>query len=293
MANLLFIYNPYAGKARIRSNLLDIIDIFTKAGYTVTARPTQAAGDAGEIFARLTQDYDLIVCCGGDGTLGEVVRGMKQYRVLEPLGIIPAGTSNDFARSLNITGDMKKAAEQICRRQAFECDLGFFNETPYNYVASFGLFTDVAYETKQSIKNSIGHMAYVLEGIKRLTDLQTTRMKVVAEEMEIEDDFLFGMVTNSLSVGGFKNITGKRVKLDDGLFEVTLITKPRNPLELNNLMTALVMRKLDADCMHLFKSSQLLITAATPTSWSLDGEYGGEHQNVTIRNERKGLAIYC
>jgi YegS/Rv2252/BmrU family lipid kinase len=291
---LLFIYNPRAGKAKIRSNLLDIIDIFTKAGYTVTAHPTQAAGDAADALKRLkAKTYNVIVCCGGDGTLDEVVSGMIRQRITIPLGYIPAGTTNDFARSLKIPRNMIAAAERICLNRTFPCDIGYFNESNFVYVAAFGLFTDVSYETRQDVKNIIGQMAYILEGIRRLTDIKTCRMQVRASGIEIEEDFLFGMVTNSVSVGGFKDITGKRVKLDDGVFEVTLIKKPKNPIELNNLITALLTRNFNADCMYWFKTSRLSITAAEATAWSLDGEFGGRHLEVTIRNARQALEIFC
>lgn len=291
---LLFIYNPRAGKAKIRSNLLDIIDIFTKAGYAVTARPTQAAGDAISVISRLkANSYDLIVCCGGDGTLDEVVSGMMQKRLRLPLGYIPAGTTNDFARNLRIPANMLKAAERICQKNTFACDIGYFNEANFVYIAAFGLFTDVSYETKQDIKNIIGHMAYILEGIIRFPDLKVSRMRIQSDGIDSEDDFLFGMITNSISVGGFKHITGKRVKLDDGLFEVTLIRKPTTPLELNNLIAALLTRKFNADCMLCFKTANIKITAAKETAWTLDGEYGGRHTLVTIRNTPKALDIIC
>ncbi|MCL2253010.1 MAG: YegS/Rv2252/BmrU family lipid kinase [Lachnospiraceae bacterium] len=291
---LLFIYNPRAGKAKIRNNLLDIIDIFTKAGFIVTAHPTQAPGDARNVVSRLKANaYDLIVCSGGDGTLDEVVSGIMLKKLRIPLGYIPAGTMNDFARNLRIPSNMLVAAERICQKNLFACDIGVFNDANFVYIAAFGLFTDVSYETRQDIKNMIGNMAYILEGMRRLPDIKVSRMRVETEGIDIEDDFLFGMITNSVSVGGFKHITGKRIKLDDGLFEVTLVKKPKNPIELNNLIAALLTRNFSADCMYWFKTSHLKITAAEETAWTLDGEFGGLHIDVTIKNMEKALNIIC
>jgi len=291
---LLFIYNPRAGKAKIRSNLLDIIDIFTKAGFVVTAHPTQGAGDATTIVERLKAfSYDIIVCSGGDGTLDEVVRGLMKQKLNIPLGYIPAGTTNDFARNLRIPSNMIAAAERICHRHTFACDIGYFNEANFVYIAAFGIFTDVSYATRQDYKNLLGQTAYILEGIKRLADLKILRMRVIADGIDIEDDFIYGMVTNSISVGGFKHLTGKKVKLDDGLFEVTLIKKPRNPLELNDLITALLKRSYNAECMYNFKAEKINFDTDEAIPWTLDGEFGGEHTGVTIRNMKQAIEIIC
>ena len=298
MEKLLFIYNPHAGTGKIKNKLSDIIDIFTKAGFSVTAYPTQATHDAANVLNSLAQRCgdglcDLIVCCGGDGTLDEVVGGLMKQGLKIPLGYIPAGTTNDFAKNLEIPSDMLKAAEQICQRRPFVCDIGHFNEKNFVYIAAFGLFTDVSYETNQDVKNMIGHTAYLLEGIRRLPDLKASRMRIVSDNIDMEDEFLFGMVTNSVSVGGFKRITGERIKLDDGLFEVTLIRKPKNPFEQGNLLTNLMTRKFNADCMHWFKASRLDISAPDAVAWTLDGEFGGLHNTVTIENIPRAVEFYC
>lgn len=286
---MLFVYNPKAGKAQIRSKLSNLIQIFSAAGYEITIYPTKAAGDAGKKVEKQAAKYDLLVCSGGDGTLNEVVTGMMRCSKQIPIGYIPAGSTNDFANSLHIPKDMIKAAQNIVNGQSYACDAGLFNEDSFIYIAAFGLFTDVSYETKQDVKNVLGHMAYILEGMKRLSAIRSYRVKVTCENMVIEDDFIFGMVTNSLSVGGFKRITGKYVELDDGEFEVTLIKKPGNPLELNRLMAALLDRDIDTDSMYCFKTSQIQFQSEEGISWTLDGEFGGEHKGVRIENRKKAL----
>lgn len=288
---LLFVYNPKAGKAQIKTRLADILDIFAAADYEITISPTRGRGDARKTVANRSRDYDLVVCSGGDGTLDEAVTGMMESGFRTPIGYIPAGSTNDFGGSLSLPKNMVKAAETIVNGRNFSCDIGSFNNDVFVYIAAFGLFTDVSYETGQDIKNVLGHMAYVLEGMKRLSAIRSFPMKVVYEDKVIEDDFIFGMITNSVSVGGFKNITGKNVKLDDGVFEVTLIKRPKNPVELNNIMLSLLNRDIDTHAMYCFRTAALTLETAEPVAWTLDGENGGSHTRVEIRNICKGFDI--
>lgn len=293
---MLFIYNPHAGKASIRSNLLDIVDIFTKAGYLVTAYPTQQVGDAIDATVELAGDYDLVACSGGDGTLDEVVTGMMKREKRVPIGYVPAGSTNDFAKSLRISSNMMKAADTIVQGRAFPCDIGSFNDDTFVYIAAFGLFTDVSYATDQQIKNVLGHMAYILEGARRLGNVESYELEIdyVDEDgskMHISDEFLFGMVTNSVSVGGFKRITGNNVKFDDGVFEVVLIQKPKDLIELNNIMVNLVAKNFDDQHMYCFKTNHISFRSKEAIAWTLDGEYGGSHVDVDIKNEKQALTI--
>ena len=296
MKKMLFIYNPKAGKAQIRNKLADILDVFTKGGYEITVYPTQRSEDAMEKTEKRSKEYDIVVCSGGDGTLNEVVSGMMELKKMElkkmpVLGYIPAGSTNDFGGSLGLPKNMVRAAENIVNGNDFACDVGSFNEDVFVYIAAFGLFTDVSYETGQDMKNVLGHMAYLLEGMKRLSAIRSYPMRITYGDTTIVDDFIFGMVTNSASVGGFKRITGKNVRLDDGVFEVTLIKRPKNPIELNNIMVSLLNRDIDTDAMYCFRTSKVEITSAEPLPWTLDGEYGGTHTKVVIENICRGVDI--
>lgn len=288
---MLFIYNPRAGKAQIRSNLLDIIDIFVKAGYEVTAYPTQAAGDAIKAVKERRAGYDIVACSGGDGTLDEVVSGMMQCEEKVPIGYVPAGSTNDFANSLKIPKSMIKAADVVVNGRDFACDIGSLNNHNFIYVAAFGLFTDVSYETNQDVKNVLGHAAYLLEGVRRLPMVRSYALKVSYDDQVIEGDFLYGMVTNSFSVAGFRGITGKDVLLDDGLFEVTLIRKPTNPLDLNNIIMALVDKRVKSEYIYTFKTPRLTVESEENVPWTVDGEFGGEHMKAVIENKQKVLHI--
>ncbi|MDD7220160.1 MAG: YegS/Rv2252/BmrU family lipid kinase [Clostridia bacterium] len=289
---MLFIFNPKAGKGKIKSNLLDIVDIFNKGGYEVIIYSTQKPRDAYEKAKEYDGKVDLIVCSGGDGTLDEVVTGVMEKDSSVPIGYIPAGSTNDFANSLFMPKSMKKAAEMIMEEELYHCDIGKFNNESFTYIAAFGLFTDVAYETDQDLKNILGHVAYLLEGVKRLFDIKSYHMKIESKELEVEDDFIFGMVTNSRSVGGFKNLTGKNVDMNDGLFEVTMITMPKTPLELQEIMTAMLTAEDNTDLIYSFKSAKITISSQEAVSWTLDGEFGGEQTKVEIQNCHQALNLY-
>lgn len=291
MKKLLFVYNQHSGKAQIKNKLMEIIDAFTKNGYEVTCHPTQCSGDAIAQVRDRRPDYALIVCSGGDGTLDEVVTGMMQSSFQTPIGYIPSGSTNDFANSLKIPKNMLDATDMIIDGNFFSCDVGQFNQDTFVYIAAFGLFTDVSYETPQDMKNVLGHMAYILEGMKRLSYIKSYHMTVTADDVMVEGDFAFGMVTNSMSVGGFRKITGKNVMLDDGLFEVTLIKKPTNPIELNQLAHNMLTRKFDSDMMITFKTSKVEFDCEEDISWTLDGENGGIHNSVMIENKMRAISI--
>ena len=293
---LLFVYNPKAGKAQVRNRLADILDIFAQEGYEITVAPTQKRDDARAVVAGRRKDYELIVCSGGDGTLDEVVTGMIQSGLRTPIGYIPAGSTNDFGGSISLPKNMVRAAQIAVRGSDFPCDIGTFRyddvDDVFVYIAAFGLFTDVSYETGQEMKNVLGHMAYLLEGVKSLSSIRSFPMKVSWEGNEVEDDFIFGMVTNSLSVGGFKNITGRNVKLDDGLFECILVRLPQTPAQLQAVIRALLQMAPDENGLVVsLHTSHLHITCPEALPWTLDGEYGGAPRTAEIQNCRQALSI--
>jgi len=288
---LFFVYNPHAGKARIRSNLLDIIDILSRAGYEITVHPTMERGDAAVATAGISGEYDLVVCCGGDGTLNETITGLLKSGRDIPVGYIPAGSTNDFAVSLGIPSQMMKAADLVVSGNRYRCDMDAFNERFFVYVAAFGLFTDVSYDTDQNLKNTLGHSAYILEGAKRLGEVVNYHLKASFNAMVIEGDFMFGMVTNSKSVGGFKGITGPDVDLSDGEFEVLLVRTMKTPLEFQEVLRAFFLGKGDARYVYTFKTSHMIIETDTEVAWTLDGEYGGSVKKAEITNLKSAVEM--
>lgn len=288
---LLFIFNLRSGKGKIKENLAEIVDIMVKAGWEVTVYTTQCQGDAVEKARLEAGEYDRIVCSGGDGTLDEVVTGMMKAKSRVPIGYIPAGSTNDFGNSLGIDKDMRKAAQIAASGRMFPCDIGRFNDDFFVYVAAFGLFTDVSYQTSQDMKNVLGHAAYILEGAKQLWNIPSVRMQVEYDGNVLYDEFIYGMITNSNSVGGFDGLISGDVILNDGVFEVTLIKTPKNPMELSEVLACLTNIRKESDMLYTFQTSSIKFTSSESVSWTLDGEYGGDHQTVLIEDCPRALEI--
>ncbi len=291
MKKMLFVYNPNAGKGLLKPKLADVLDIFVKSGFEVVVYPTQSYRDAYHKIVHMEKGYDLVVCSGGDGTLDEVVTGMMKRKNRIPIGYIPTGTTNDFASSLHISRNILSAADTAVNGVPFACDIGTFNHDIFVYVAAFGLFTDVSYQTDQNLKNVLGHAAYVLEGAKRLSNIPSYHIKITHDGEVIEGEFMIGMVTNSKSVAGFRSIMGKQVLFDDGEFEVTLIKRPKNPIELQEIITALLIESFNTEYMYTFKASKITFESNREIPWTLDGEFGGDHENVHICNKKQALQI--
>lgn len=282
MKTLLFIYNPAAGKAKITSALGEVTALFQKEDWLVTLYATKAAGDAVNAVQELGGSYDRIVCSGGDGTLSEVVTGLIHGGLKQPLGYLPAGSTNDFSKTLRLPANLQKAAAIAAAGEPFACDMGQFNDSHiFVYVAAFGLFTNVAYETPQEIKQILGHAAYVLKGIQSLTDITSYSMTIEHDGVVEEGNFIYGMVSNSVSVGGFQGMKNYDVILDDGKFEVLLVETPTSLAQLNAIIAALLARTPN-EKVRSFQTSNISFHCNTPVAWTLDGEYGGDHADTYV-----------
>ncbi len=290
---LLFVYNPLAGKAQITGYLSKIIDIFTKAGYLVTARPTLSRGDGAEVIKEYGRRHDLVVCSGGDGTLCEAVTGLMAFEPSKrpPLGYIPAGSTNDFASTIGISKDMAEAANMIVHGIPLLCDIGAFDDKYFTYVAAFGAFTSVSYTAPQQVKNLLGHTAYILEGIKQVGSIRPYRLKVSFGERTIEDDFLFGMVSNTLQVGGMKLPSEMAFSINDGLFEVLLVRAPKSIADVQGMIADALLQDTGSKSFLNFKASKVRFECAEAVPWTLDGEFGGEPKSVVIENVNKAIGI--
>ena len=234
--------------------------------------------------------YDLIVCCGGDGTLNETIDGLMRCAQRPPLGYIPAGTVNDFASSLGISKNILQAAHTILQGVPFACDIGSFGARYFSYIAAFGAFTDVAYQTPQQSKNMLGRAAYFLEGIRRLPSIHPYHMKLTHDSGEIEGDFLFGMVSNALSVGGFK-LRSPEIRMNDGLLELLLVRDPKNAAEATAIIGAVLGRDFSSPYITTLRTKQLSISAAEAVPWTLDGEFGGKVETVQIENHHAAITV--
>ena len=292
MKKMLFVFNPRSGKEQIKGHLMEILDIFTRAGYEIRVHVTQKQSDAVEVVHRYGNRVDLVVCSGGDGTLNETVSGMMKLKKLPLLGYIPAGSTNDFASSLEIPKRMPQAASDIMEGKPFAVDIGTFcHDRYFMYIAAFGAFTEVSYLTSQDRKNLLGHQAYMIEGVKSLAGLKPYRMKVEWDDQVLEEDFAFGMVTNTRSVGGFKGLVNQSVALNDGEFEVLLIRMPRTPVDLTNIINYMFLKEEPNEYVYKFKTRAIRMVSDAPVDWVLDGEFGGSRTEVEIVNLQKKIRI--
>ena len=292
MKQMLFIMNPYSGTRKATRYLADIISLFNKAGYEVNIRMTAGPGDATTFAESHCAGMDLVVCCGGDGTLNETITGMLRAGVNIPIGYIPAGSTNDFAASLKLSTNIMQAAKDIVEGQPMPYDVGLFCDRYFSYVASFGAFTKSSYATPQSVKNALGHTAYLLEGITELTQIRKLHVRVELEDEVIEDDFIFGAVSNSTSIGGILTLDPKQVDMSDGLLEVFLVRSPRNLSELTECIRAIRSHRYNDCAMVTFATvRKLRVIADANMPWTLDGEKFDGQGQINIENIQHAIHL--
>lgn len=291
MKKMLFIMNPYSGMRRAVKYLADIISLFNRSGYDVITHMTSGVGDATEVTRRLGLEMDLVVCCGGDGTLNETISGLLQTGADIPLGYIPAGSTNDFATSLKLSTSILQAAADIMEGEPFSCDVGKFGDRYFSYVASFGAFTKASYSTPQSIKNALGHTAYLLEGINELSQIRQEHVRMEIDGDVIEDDFLFGAISNSTSVGGILTLAPSVVDIADGLMEVILVRSPRNLMEITECIQAVQSQKYNCSMITFRNARSIKIFASADMPWTLDGEREEGHEEVLAENVHHAIRL--
>ena len=290
---MLFIFNPRSGKGLIKNNLLEIIDIFIKGGYDVTVRPTQKKGDLAEQIEEKGADFDVVTVCGGDGTIHEAAGAMlKLPEDKRPrIGYIPAGSTNDFAANLGIPSDMKEAARLVSEGSQSPCDLGMFNGRPFVYVAAAGILADVSYDTPQDIKNVLGHTAYIIEVIRRLTEMKTFHVKLKGEGLTREKDCLLFLLLNSRQVGGFDVDNIVSSDISDGVFEAVMIEKFANLIEAEQALTAIFSGHQSGPGFEVIRADRFEIETDEGIRWTLDGEFGGEHSKIDFKVLPKAINI--
>ena len=295
MKNLLFVVNPKAGRTVIKSDLINIIEIFSNAGYAVEVYPTKGQEQTEKYVYENAERFDLVVCAGGDGTLDNTVGGImmleRKIKKRIHMGYIPCGSTNDYARSLKISLDPVQAAKDIVEGDICHVDVGKLENTFFIYVAAFGAFTEISYSTPQNLKNALGHAAYVMEAGKSVLNMKSYNMRVLFDDDEVEGNFVYGQITNSLSIGGFKNFGSKNMSFSDGKFETVLIKTPENPLELQRIINSLLMDDLSDEMIVFRKSSRVVIKSKEEVPWTVDGEYGGSFKTTRVSNIRKAVSM--
>ena len=291
MSTLLFVYNPYSGVQTISRHLKEIVNLYTAAGFDVIVHPTQAQGDCKNTVMRLANSVDRVIVAGGDGTHNEAVNGLIECGCLLPYGYIPCGSTNDFSHSLGIPVQIMRAARNAIYGDPFAYDIGLMNDRYFTYVAGFGAFTEVTYSTPQQTKNTLGYAAYLISGLASVPNIMPYHVKFESPVKSGEGDYVLGLVTNTLQVGGMKNLLPHDIALDDGLFEVLFVKNPRNAIELNKILVSAVKHDFQADCFEYFKTPSITIACDKPLAWTLDGENGGAHHVTEISCCKQALRI--
>jgi len=294
MKKVLFIMNPYAGMRKAAKVLPEILAEFNRADWDVHAYMTKGPGDGKEQVKKRAAEMDLVVCCGGDGTFNETVAGVLESGADVPVGYIPAGSTNDFANSLGLPADPVAAARRIISGREEKYDVGCFGGRYFTYVASFGAFTKTSYSTPQNIKNALGHTAYLLEGIQELSQLRSkVHLRLEMDGETVEDDFIFGAICNSTSVGGILTLDPKRVDMRDGLFEVLLVRYPKDLVELTECIQAVQKQTYNCKMMTFRSTHQVQITADPKMDWTLDGEREPGKAEIEVENIHHAVRLVC
>ncbi|MCQ2477886.1 MAG: YegS/Rv2252/BmrU family lipid kinase [Clostridia bacterium] len=289
---MLLLVNPCSGKAKMRTELLSVVQTFCDADYDVTIYTTKERADATKKVMTLKNgQFDLIVVCGGDGTLNEVITGLMNAKIKCVLGYIPSGTLNEWSSSINISRSIKQAAKDIINAKVITLDIGKFGDKYFTYTASFGAFTEASYSAPQDIKNVLGQAAYLIEGIKSLTNIKPIHLKFESTEKTVEGDFLFGAISNSLSVGGVVKLDKAQVELNDGIFEVVLIRKPDNLIQLQSVIDGILRHDLNREGIEFFHSNKITVSMGKDVPWTLDGEYVEGADTVLIENIHSAIEL--
>ena len=295
MTRLMLIINPAAGRGGFRNGLGDALNLLDKGGCRTTLFFTSGRGDATEFAAKYGADFDIVGCVGGDGTLSEVLAGLMRLENPPKVGYIPMGTANDVATTLGLPkNDTVGAARRIVHGTAHPFDVGGFGDDKYfAYIAAFGAFTEVSYKTDQELKRTLGHLAYVLGGLNALSTIKSYKAVIEHENGVVEGEFIYGAMSNSLSVAGMVRLNDDLVDLSDGKFEILLVRRPKDVMEVNSILTGVLNKTYDSPCLTVAQSSFVKVTFEEPVPWTRDGEDGGAHRTLTLRSHRHAVDIYC
>ncbi len=288
MKKLLLIINPCAGQKRANKYLTDIVGVFCAQNYECTVFVTAKRGDAAQKAYDCAKNFDFLVCIGGDGTFNEMLSGIWRAGADVPVGYIPAGSTNDFANSLKLPKNILKAAASAAQGREYPLDIGTFNGRCFSYVASFGAFTEASYSTPQQAKNLLGHLAYILQGIKDLPSIKPVRVHAETEKFVIDGDYVFGTVSNSTSIAGIVTLHDGLVDMSDGLFELILVKTPQNAVQLGNIIRAIQTHNLAAEEIIFLKTARVLIETQG-CGWTLDGEYQAGCEKIEIINHHHAI----
>ena len=285
MKNLMLIVNPAAGRGGYRYNFPEALQLLDKGGYRTTLFFTTGRGEATDFVREHGERFDVAACIGGDGTLSVVIAGLMALERRPRLAYIPMGTANDVATTLNLPkNDSLAAARRILEGEPHPFDVGGFGDKYFAYIAAFGAFTEVSYTTPQNQKKALGHLAYVLQGAAQLGRLESYHVRVEYDGGVVEDDLVYGSMSNSTSVAGIVHLKEEMVSLGDGQSELVLVKDPGTVEGFGELVTSVLSQRYDSDKLIILHTKKASFHFEKPVTWTRDGEAGGTHQDVTLCN---------
>lgn len=289
---ILIVMNPVAGVKKPNKCLTEIISFLSDNDYEIQIQTTTPSRSAEKIVEQYAKDKDIVVCIGGDGTFNETVSGLLTAKLSCNIGYIPSGSTNDFANGLGISMNPLEAVKDITEGKIKYLDAGLFNGRTFIYTASFGLFTKASYNTPRDLKNSLGYLAYILEGSKEIKEIQPYYLRVSSKEKKVEGDYIFGAICNTKQIaGGILKFSESTVDMNDGLLEVLLVKYPKNPAEVMQIIFDAKSGKFDSPMFEFFSTNELKITTEDEISWTLDGEYQKGSEKIHIKNLKSAIPI--
>lgn len=288
---LLLLVNKKSGKETIEKYVPKIVEEFQNNDYEVDTMYTKITNNATQIIEHYDKDFDLVVCCGGDGTLNQTISGLTNINKKVSIGFIPLGTANDFAKNFKLPENVLGLPKNILTYKKEKCDTGKFNDKYFNYVAAFGFCTEVSYTTKKSLKKRFGKKAYYMTALKSIFKMKPHKVKLKYEDNIIEDEFIYGGISNSCSIAGFKWLNREDIDLGDGKFEAIFVKKPKNPFQTLKIANTILFSKNYQESKEFvyFQTGDLKVEIDEEVPWTLDGEYGGSCKEVNINALRQNV----
>ena len=290
MANqrALLLLNPVSGLRTSTLTLTPIVKALGAKGYDTMVHLTTHSGDAADYAQSFGGQYDRILCCGGDGTLSEVIRGLIAGGHDVPVGYVPTGTTNDLAHALRLPTELSAAIKTAVNGTPHAHDIGMLGDNVYfDYVAAFGAFTDTSFATRQELKNALGRAAYLMQGAKDLFTLKPLKLQLVTGSMCIEGEFYYGSISNSTRIGGIIDLTDTGVQFDDGQLEIMLIRQTPTVQAILDFRE----QRYDPNYFYLLHTNEATFRFEKPVNWSTDGELAGPFTEVTFRCLPKAVKL--
>lgn len=290
---VLVLINPNSGKKNSKESVLDALNVFSAKNYQMEIYLSQKPMDVTRYIEENGERFDVVAVFGGDGTLNEATNGLMKLKHKPVISYFPTGTMNDFGTNFGLTNDMKQCANIACDGHIESFDVGKMNSRYFNYVAGFGAFCNVSYETKQELKKQIGNLAYIIKAIHEIPNLHPYHVKMNLDGKVFEKNLMFGLIINGNRVAVFEMVEQADNTFKDGLFDIILVEHTPNPLELYNYPLGVLHPELNMKYVERYQAKSIIIESQEKLAWTLDGEEGEETLVASIENISQALQIYA